>query len=159
MKNESRSLTNEPNAEHPSQDVTVLQRYAHCLVYSGNERLRQAIVEAAIHAGWVAIPCSDVAATEREVHESRFEMAWLDVTSDGDVADHQSLCKTVSQLPDVLLAICGPEDSQADETWARQLGTWLYLPGASAEDRQEIGLLCEQALLTLQGKQKVSSRN
>ena len=157
VKHELRPLTNRTTAAHPSQDVTVLQRYAHCLVYSGNERLREAIVEAAIHAGWVAIPCCDIAGAEREVRESRFEMAWLDITSEEDAASHQSLCQTVSQLPDVLLAICGMEGSQTEEIWARQLGTWLYLPGASADDRQEIELLCEQALLTVKGARTVSS--
>ena len=46
--------------------------------------------------------------------------------------------------PQVLIGVCGHEADPEEEIWARQLGVWLYLPGATTSS--EMSLLFEQAL-------------
>lgn len=51
----------------------------------------------------------------------------------------------------MLLAVCGHEGDPQEETWARQLGVWLYLPGVSIDHVDEISVMCEQAQVIANG--------
>jgi hypothetical protein len=140
----------------PAAKTDVRTQLGKCLIVSPDRAKREMISLAATEAGWDTIVCADEHHAMTAVARTRFEMAWVDLEVGPTVAALQGCCQAVAALPNVLLVICGHEDDQEEEIWARQLGVWLYLPGLSLDHASEISLLCEQAQLAA-GSARASS--
>ena len=137
-------------------EIAPNKQLVHGLVLSASESTRNMISAAIAQAGWEPIVHADMPGAQQTIQRTRFQMAWVDVSHDPTSSECRDLCETIAAMPDVLLAICGHADDPQEEIWARQLGPWLYLPGASLDDNDEIRLLCEQALLILSGNRGIS---
>lgn len=116
-----------------------------CLVVSGSQSRRNVLLDAATEAGWEVIVCADMHRALAVFRRTSFQLALVDLDSAvGPTSGFRDLCEILaSDAPQLLLSICGHEGSPEEEIWARQLGCWLYLPGAT--NSVELSLLCEQA--------------
>lgn len=140
-----------------------------CLIAAGIDERRAAMGRVAREAGWQPVLCDDHESAQGAIDRWRLQMAWIDLesfdepwrTDEGrderidDFSSYQSCAVAstgqrigdmVASLRGVLLIVCGHEHDPQEEIWARQLGAWLYLPGASMVPSDEWKLLCEQAL-------------
>ncbi|MDG2382837.1 MAG: hypothetical protein P8N76_14305 [Pirellulaceae bacterium] len=121
---------------------------AHCLVASTVQAKREFLSDAATQAGWDTVVCADAQNATTAARRAKFQMAWVDLDHHGQTSSgFRELCQTLAATPSMLLAVCGHERDPKEEIWARQLGVWLYLPGISIDQVDEISLLCEQAQL------------
>jgi len=103
-----------------------------CLVFGLQSERRQFLVEAARSAGWDAI---EYDSDRIEVGPQMFEGQNLIIfdleTGDGSTPTAlQAPAERAAQQKGVLVVLCGNEGNVAEEIWARQMGVWLYLPGA-----------------------------
>ena len=98
---------------------------------------------AANEAGWDTISCGDADAGWSAVKRQRFQLAIVDIDHVATPAALQKLSEEVAGMEHTLLMLCGNEGEALEEVWARQLGTWLYLPGVT--EGNDVTSLCEQA--------------
>ena len=117
-----------------------------CLVVSCSESRRELLRRAAINGGWAAVACADVATARCECARTAFKMAIVDVEGVGEESvprEFNDLCRPLSTSDGLLLVVCGHEGSAAEEIWARQLGSWAYLPGV--REGTDLSTLCGEA--------------
>lgn len=128
-----------------------------CLVSSASQTRRNMLSQAAADAGWDTVVCAVPEAALGECKRTRFHFAIIDfVYRDQTPAGVRELAQTLAQDPaQILVGICGHEADPAEEIWVRQLGIWLYLPGAT--NSTEVSLLCEQALQVV-AKQRMDQK-
>jgi hypothetical protein len=109
---------------------------------------REWLSRAATTAGWDTVVCADEHNATAALRRTRFRLAWVDLDHPGPASSgFRDLCQTLAGTPGLLLAICGHVRDPQEEIWARQLGVWLYLPGISQTQIDEIRAVCEQAQL------------
>jgi hypothetical protein len=129
----------------PAAKTNVGTQVGKCLIVSTDIAKRETISLAATEAGWDTIVCADEASAMKAVLRNRFQMAWIDLDGSPACSAARELCQAVAALSQVLLVVCGHEHDAEEETWARQLGVWLYLPGLSLDHPRELCEVCEQA--------------
>jgi hypothetical protein len=129
----------------PTVNLSLGTRWGKCLIVSTDITRREALSLAASEAGWDTIVCADEASATTAVLRARFEMAWIDLDGHLPHAAASHLCRSVALLRHVLLVVCGNENDPQEEIWARQLGVWLYLPGLSLDDPNQLAVVCEHA--------------
>ena len=124
-----------------------------CLVVSASRARRNMLSDAAAAAGWGAIVCADSQNALAEFRQTLVQFAVIDLDLHGETpAGFRELVLTLAEDSSrVLLGVCGHEADPSEEIWVRQLGIWLYLPGAT--NSSEISLLCEQARLVIEKQQ------
>ena len=132
-----------------AQPIVALQTrtaVSRCLVVSASRRRRKMLMRAAVDGGWDAIVCADVENALAETRHSMFQLALIDMWPYGGRTPKgfRNLCGHLSSSGDLLLAVCGHKGDAGEEIWARQCGTWLYLPGVVSRD--DVSLLCGEAL-------------
>jgi len=104
-----------------------------CLVLSWSEMRANGLRSAAENEQWRAIVCKDVDQFLRSVFQLNVPLTVVDLPH-SDAAGYAKMRKAVTSAcgaSDSLLVVCGTEREMAEEVWARQLGVWTYLPGAS----------------------------
>jgi ActR/RegA family two-component response regulator len=116
-----------------------------CLVASASQTRRNLLSKAASTAGWATVLCTDPHQALAEFRRVVFQFAVIDLNHHGRTPRGfrellQALAEDSSRI---LLGVCGHEADPEEEVWVRQLGIWLYLPGAT--NSSEIALLCEHA--------------
>jgi hypothetical protein len=102
-------------------------------------------VRAAHEEQWMTIVCSTADDAIRQSVRHRVDLALIDLQS-APTAQEPLLRRLVEQLAaraGPLLAVCGKPDDTTGEVWSRQLGVWMYLPGADSQS--DIALLCGEA--------------
>jgi len=107
---------------------------ATCLIVTGDGDFRSALRST---IGRMAVRCSAPAALPEAEYLADLDHAFaiVDVCYplDGDHDGVRSLAETLAGSPATLLVIRGgTQDSDAVEVWARQLGAFVYLPGATS---------------------------
>lgn len=122
------------------KSVTTLQ----CLIVSTRLDRRLMFEQAAGDAGWDVIVCSDSESGWMAVKRQRFQLALIDFEETSECEAMKELSSEVAGMRDTLLMLCGNEGDALEEIWARQLGSWLYLPGVS--ESSDVMSLCEQAV-------------
>ncbi len=121
--------------------VTTLQ----CLVLSECSGRREMLARAASDAGWDVLVSGEPNAGWSIVQRQLFGMAIVDLDGSESAATYRDLAEHLSTHQQrALLMVCGNEGDAMEEVWARQLGSWLYLPGVSEES--DIAALCRQAV-------------
>jgi len=107
-----------------------------CLIVTGDAGFRHRLQAATELAGWEESETPDAADDLRSAIDGDYQLVLVDVTKPlGDrVTDSVELAEEFAARPGCLVVICGPEDGLDEELWARQLGAWVYLPGAIAGD-------------------------
>jgi hypothetical protein len=116
-----------------------------CLVVSGDTSRRGRFEAAVGLAGWLECAAPQTTAELRRAIVRDYRLAIVDITAPlGDrVNDTIEVAEEFAARPGTLLVICGSEDNVHEELWARQLGTWLYLPGVC--DGDSLTSLCVEA--------------
>lgn len=113
-----------------------LQGLARCLVVTGDAGFRNRLLAATELAGWQECDASESSDDLHSAIDGDYRLVLVDVANPvGDrVSESVELAEEFAARPGTLVAICGPEDGIDEELWARQLGAWVYLPGAIAGD-------------------------
>jgi hypothetical protein len=128
-----------------------------CLIVSGDNGFRHRLHSATELAGWDECDTPASADDLRSAIDGDYQLVLVDVANPlGDrVSDTVELAEEFAARAGSLVVVCGPEDGPDEELWARQLGAWVYLPGAIAGDGL-MSLFTEAARLG--GRLGVSSR-
>ena len=124
-----------------------------CLVVSASQTRRNMLSDAVTVAGWDTVVCADARNALAEFRKTAFQFAVADLDLYGKTP--RGLRECVQTLAEdssrILICICGHEQDPAEEVWVRQLGAWVYLPGAT--NSSELSLHCEQAMLVVKQQQ------
>lgn len=117
----------------------------HCLITSTNESRRTALSWAAADAGWRTTVCGDAASARQHWERMLSQLAIVDLETEQHAAgaELRALIEFLAQQGGLLLLLCGNEGRAAEEIWARQLGVWLYVPGAAPGD--DLTAVCREA--------------
>lgn len=117
-----------------------------CLISSASQTRRNMLSRAAADAGWDTVVCVRPEVALGEYKRTMFHFAMVDLDDRGATpAGARELAQALAQdSSEILVGVCGHEADPSEEIWVRQLGIWLYLPGATTTS--EVSLLCEQAL-------------
>ncbi|MBX3432359.1 MAG: hypothetical protein KF847_03320 [Pirellulales bacterium] len=106
-----------------------------CLAVSLLEQRRRLIELAALDADWLPVVVADGSALVRQAFLFRADLLWIDLPENPCSADESQL--NLEQAVESVLAICpgllvvsGSDASGSEETWARSMGAWAYLPEA-----------------------------
>lgn len=123
-------------AASPTARGSRMPGLARCLIVTGDNGFRNRLESATELAGWRECDAPETVADLHSVIDGDYRLVLVDVTNPvGDrVSDMVELAEEFAARPGTLLVICGPEDGIDEELWARQLGAWVYLPGAIAGD-------------------------
>lgn len=115
--------------------VPAHRRIAGCVLLSARIDRGEWLREEAAAAGWEACVADEPLRARRLVIEQRPGLLVVDLESESGVVSPalEELVEQVSRRRELLIVLCGNEDNQNEETWARRLGVWLYLPGVSEE--------------------------
>ena len=112
-----------------------------CLIVSPDADRRRALQRAAERAGWQTVVYASAERARVDAERTSLHLALIDALP-GDES-LSALCAPLAKRSGLLLVVCGNEDDPQQEIWARQLGCWLYLPGAL--DTPGVESLCREA--------------
>ena len=118
-----------------------------CLVVSVQAWRREAMASAASDQGWTTVVCADAQNARAASQRSIFGLALVDLDRPAGAtpSGFRELVEQLVTTPDLLVAVCGHRDSPQEESWARQRGVWLYLPGL---DRGcKVSTICREAMI------------
>jgi DNA-binding NtrC family response regulator len=123
------------------RDSAILQ----CLVVSSDESRRESMAWAARDGGWQTATCGDAQTALDRARWMFLQLAIIDLTSPdgGEPTGFRQLVEKLACGSHVLLLTCGNEGDAEQEVWARHLGVWMYLPGAT--DGDDLASLCGEA--------------
>ena len=116
-----------------AQGVFAIPGLLRCLVVSWSDQRAQLLQSVAEDESWQAKVGSDVQEFLRSVFQLEVPLTIVDLPPRGS-ASYPELREMATQTCRVkrsLLVVCGAADDSDEEIWARQLGAWAYLPGAS----------------------------
>jgi DNA-binding response OmpR family regulator len=107
-----------------------------CLVVTGERGFRNRLHSATELAGWEECDAPESSVELQSVVDEEYQLVLVDIANPlGErVSDTVELAEEFASRPGTLVVVCGPEDGIDEELWARQLGAWVYLPGAIAGD-------------------------
>lgn len=127
-----------------------------CLVVTGEAGFRQRLQAATELSGWDECDAPESAVDLQAVVQGDYQLVLVDIASPvGDrVNDTVELAEEFAARPGTLVVVCGPEDGVEEELWARQLGAWVYLPGAVSGDGL-ISMLAEAGRLVRRRSSRV----
>lgn len=136
---------------HQDRYATSPQRKAEmglyqCLISSASRTRKNMLSKAAADGGWDSILCTSPEEVGNNFDLAMFQFALVDLDHRGATPSgaRDLVQGLIQDDPQILIGVCGHEADPEEEIWARQLGVWLYLPGATTSS--EMSLLFEQAL-------------
>jgi ActR/RegA family two-component response regulator len=113
-----------------------------CLIVAADSEYQQLVSRAVSSAGWEPIACSDVDGAYAAVRVRLMQLAI--VVLEGDRSGHfDALLEHLARTHCMLLVVCGNQNAMEEETYVRQLGAWVYLPGMA--DAAAVTNLCAEA--------------
>jgi len=115
-----------------------------CLVVAIDSQRCETLARAAADGGWQSIACTDAEAARSYLQRMLVQLTVVDLENPGgpEPKGFRELVEEISQMQGLLLVICGKSGDWREELWARELGSWLYLPGVEAEG---LTLICGEA--------------
>ena len=147
----SSSVSGDAQAHQQPTATAQTQRMAEagiyqCLVSSASRTRRNMLSKAANDAGWDSILCNSPEEVSSNLEHVVLQFALVDLDHRGSTPSGAKdlVHGLIQRDPHLLVGVCGHEADPSEEIWARQLGVWLYLPGATTSS--EMSLLFEQAL-------------
>jgi len=104
-----------------------------CLLVSFSDQRTELLQAAAENEAWQVVVCGDARQFARNIFRLKVPLAIVDLPK-LNVAGYAELRDATTRAHDVsdaMLVVCGADGDTAEELWARQLGTWVYLPKAN----------------------------
>ena len=122
----------------------------HALVVSACDKRRQFLEQSARSAGWHVSIFASAEAAQAASAKFRHQLAIVDIDqlSVAEVGAFRAFTEGLNADSGPLLMVCGTEGDALEEIWARQLGTWLYLPGVDSSC--DVASLCAEAKSAVQ---------
>jgi hypothetical protein len=116
-------------------DRLVLPSLWQCLVMAGSPARRELFRSTAENSTWQAEVTGDLQEFVRSFFRHTAPLTIVDMPGIemARYSEFREAALRVSGLNDSLLAICASEGNFSEETWARQLGAWMYLPMVTEE--------------------------
>lgn len=116
-----------------------------CLVVSPSDDRCDQLLRAAVSGGWSVTARGDPDEAARTAARYRFELGIVDLQRESGLSrkGYCKLAEILVQQTGFLLVLCGNESDVAEEIWAHQIGTWLYLPGVN--DDSDLARVCSEA--------------
>ncbi len=104
-----------------------------CLVLSWSGQRSQMLQSVAGDESWQAKVCGDVQEFLRSVFQLDVPLTIVDLPCKGTAsyAELREMATQACGLNRSLFVVCGALNDREEEQWARQLGAWAYLPGAT----------------------------
>lgn len=104
-----------------------------CLILSWSDQRAQRLQKAAEREAWEVIACSGVGKFLQHVFRQKVPLTLVDLPEVNRDSYEQLRDATskVREVSDSLLIICGAEENESEELWARQLGVWAYVSDAA----------------------------
>ena len=102
------------------------------LVVSGDGVIRSSLSSAIARRGGVRCHTpTKPSHLLRAMLEGSYRLAFVDIVTPlaGRVRDALRIAEEFASRPATRLAVCGAEDDEQGEVWARRLGACVYLPG------------------------------
>lgn len=136
----------QPQTATAQRQRTVETSIYQCVISSASRARRNMLSKAAADAGWDSILCNSPDEVGNNLDQTLLQFALVDLDHRGSTPSgaRDLVQKLIQGDPHLLIGVCGHEADPDEEIWARQLGVWLYLPGATTSS--EMTLLFEQAL-------------
>lgn len=103
-----------------------------CLVVTADAALRSTVTAAALERGVRCVAPADTAQLA-DVCDADYRMAFVDVAAplSGRDESARQLAASLATRPGMLLTVCGHQEREDEERWARELGAFVYLPGVA----------------------------
>lgn len=101
-----------------------------CLILSWSDQRAERFRSAAEREAWEVIVCSGAGKFLKYVFQQKIPLTLVDlphVEWEG-YAELQRATAKACEVGDSLLIICGAKEDENEESWARQLGVWAYVP-------------------------------
>lgn len=116
-----------------TSSVAIAGTPLQCLLVSYDAQRRECLDESVRSVGWHSIVCDDAPTAAMHAAHTVIRLAILDLEGFADRGrlPCQQLAERLARQKELLLILCGSEGNATEEIWARQLGVWLYLAGAS----------------------------
>jgi len=127
-----------------------------CLVFSWSDQRALRFQKAAEREAWEVTVCNGARQFLQHVFRQKVPLTLVDLPA-VELESYsvlQNATAKVREVSDSLLIICGSEENEKEETWARQLGVWAYVP--DTENSEEIDWIFTEARKAL--AQKASAR-
>jgi len=127
----------------PEQKFSSVRHFS-CLIV-GESADRFSMFEAAAEqSGWQTEVCHGAVKANVVIARHRFQLAIIDLAGAGtDANELREVAEALAGDKETLLMISGNEDDPLEEIWARQIGSWVYLPGV--DETCDLGMVCGEA--------------
>ena len=101
-----------------------------CLILSWSDQRAQRFQSSAEREAWEAIVCSSAGKFLQCVFKQKIPLTVVDLPQAefDNYAELRNATAKVCEVSDSLLIVCGTGENENEETWARQLGVWAYVP-------------------------------
>jgi len=117
-----------------------------CLLVSASKDRAELLRSAAEKTAWEAAVCNSTEQFLRELFKLKVPLTIIDLPVTGSSAypAFREATGRVGEINDALVVVCGANGHGSngagaeEESWARQLGVWAYLPCAEASDGLEM---------------------
>jgi hypothetical protein len=104
-----------------------------CLILSWSDQRAERLRQIAEREAWDTVVCGDTGKFLKHVFREKIPLTLIDLPEvDGNrYPAFQGVTAKLRDVSESLLIICGAEESVTEETWARELGVWAYVPDAA----------------------------
>lgn len=104
-----------------------------CLILSWSDQRAQRLQKAAEKEAWEVIVCSGARKFLQHVFRQKVPLTLVDLpqVEFENYKELRGATAKVREVSDSLLIICGAEENEREETWARELGVWAYVSDAT----------------------------
>lgn len=107
-----------------------------CLIVTGDAAVSRRLCAAAELVGWDTVDAAPTTPALAAACKQDHRLVVVDLASppEGDRDSFHASLKALASRPDTLLVVCGVPDDASQETWARSLGAFVFVPGIVAGD-------------------------
>ncbi len=130
----------------PSVGLRTEQSLFQCLIVSASSQRCGTLTRAAADGRWSVQAYTDARKALVQSKRTHFHLAMIDFQAcdKQQAIFYRKVCENLAETKELLLVVCGKNDDPMEEIWARQIGSWFYLPGI--DDNASLGHLCGQAM-------------
>ena len=131
-----------------------------CLILSWSDQRAKRFQSAAEREAWEAIVCSGAGIFLQYVFQHKIPLTLVDLPQVelDSYAELRNATAKVCAVSDSLLIVCGARENENEETWARQLGVWAYVPNVARPTEFDSVFVEARKALAQQASARVDSQ-